>query len=137
MSENSSITLPLLITRGFIAFPNNISSIEAARDFSTKAIEVSRNEQSSLILIVAQKDPSIDNPSLDDIYSVGSLCRITSFSDQKNIFCLCDWVKAHIAEHLIVFRFCKKEKVCDSFFVCAVNHKSNNSWGEAVALIFF
>ena len=83
MSENSSITLPLLITRGFIAFPNNISSIEAARDFSTKAIEVSRNEQSSLILIVAQKDPSIDNPSLDDIYSVGSLCRITSFSDQK------------------------------------------------------
>ena len=73
MSENSSITLPLLITRGFIAFPNNISSIEAARDFSTKAIEVSRNEQSSLILIVAQKDPSM-------IFIQSVLCAVLHLS---------------------------------------------------------
>ncbi len=81
---NNVIKLPLLITRGAIIFPNNSVTIEVARSFSKLAISESKKEASSLLLIVSQKDAGIDNPTTDDIYTVGTLCRILSFSELKS-----------------------------------------------------
>ncbi|MCQ2792340.1 MAG: endopeptidase La [Bacilli bacterium] len=86
MDQGDKVTLPVLITRGLVVFPYNPCSIEAARDFSMRAIEASRKETDSLILIVVQKNPATDKPSKDDIYEVGSLCRIQAFVDQKRFY---------------------------------------------------
>ena len=86
MDNKDKITLPVLVTRGLVVFPYSPCSIEAARDFSMRAIEASRKEADSLILIVVQKNPSIDKPTKDDIYDVASLCRISSFLDQKRFY---------------------------------------------------
>ena len=83
-SKKETFTLPLLITKSFTVFPGKKDiAIDAGRDFSIKAINASRDNNSSLILVVAQKDSAIDVPTQKDLYEVGTLCRITSYSDMK------------------------------------------------------
>ncbi|MCQ2795146.1 MAG: endopeptidase La [Bacilli bacterium] len=86
VEKGDKITLPVLVTRGLVVFPYNPCSIEAARDFSMRAIEASRKETDSLILIVVQKNPATDKPNKEDVYDVGSLCRIQAFIDQKKFY---------------------------------------------------
>ena len=86
MEKNDKMTLPVLITRAMVVFPNNPQTIEAARDFSVKAIDASRKSADSLIIIVAQKKPDVDEPKQEDVYSIGSLCRIITFLDQKKFY---------------------------------------------------
>ncbi len=86
MAETTPLTLPLLVTRSLVVFPNTNQPIEAARPFSMKAIEESRDNASSLLFIVSQKDPNVDDPMTDDLYAVGTLCRIISFGDQKQFY---------------------------------------------------
>ncbi len=87
----AKMTLPLLITKTFVIFPEQKNvQIDAGRDFSIKAIDASRDLNSSLLLVVAQKDASIEVPSQKDVCEVGTLCRITSYSNMKT------YVKIHI-----------------------------------------
>ena len=80
----AKMTLPLLITKSFVIFPEQKNvQIDAGRDFSIKAINASRDFNSSLLLVVAQKDPSIEVPTQKDICEIGTLCRITSYMDVK------------------------------------------------------
>lgn len=83
MENEKVLRLPLLITRGLVLFPNNLLAIDAARPFSLKAIEVSKNECDSLLLISAQKAPEIENPTIDDIYDIGVVAKIIHYSEQK------------------------------------------------------
>ena len=84
MADNpSTLTLPLLITKGLILFPKNQKLIDAGRDFSINAIKVSKEKADSLILIVSQKEGEIDNPTADDIFTVGVLARVISISERE------------------------------------------------------
>ena len=78
----SSLNLPLLITKGMILFPQNQRLIDAGRDFSINAIKVSREKTDSLILITAQIDSDVENPTENDIFKVGVLARIISISER-------------------------------------------------------
>lgn len=83
--EKLEFSLPLLVTKNFVLFPGKKDErIDAGRDFSIKAINSSRDNNSSLLLVVSQKDSSVNVPTQKDIYSVGTLCRIVSYSDMKN-----------------------------------------------------
>ena len=79
----SSLTLPLLITKGMILYPKNQKLIDAGRDFSINSIRVSRDKADSLILISSQKEVDIENPTSDDVYPVGVLARIVSVSERE------------------------------------------------------
>ena len=84
MAENpSTLNLPLLITKGLILFPKNQKLIDAGRDFSINAIKISKEKADSLIFIVSQKEGEVENPTADDIFSVGVLARIISISERE------------------------------------------------------
>ena len=78
-----ALTLPLLITRALVIFPKNQQLIEAGRDFSISAVNVSKNECDSLILVTSQKQMNVENPSQEDVYDVGVLCHIVSVSERE------------------------------------------------------
>ena len=59
--------LPLLITRGAVVFPTTFSNIDVGRLFSVSAMQKSLNETNSKIIVVAQKDISINEPTENDI----------------------------------------------------------------------
>jgi len=82
--QKVKMTLPLLVTKSYTLFPGTTDEkIDAGRAFSIKAIQASRDLQSSLLVIVSQKDPKIETPETKDIYKVGTLCRITTYTDMK------------------------------------------------------
>src|SRR5574344_1314119 len=83
---NNKLTLPLLVTKGLIVFPNMSESIEVGRAFSIAAIDNARKLTNSLIFVSAQKDPSLDALTEKDIYEVGTLCRIINFVKQDQIY---------------------------------------------------
>ena len=84
MADNkSSVTLPLLITKGLILFPGNSRLIDAGRDFSINAIKVSKSKTDSLILITSQKEENLDTPTANDIFLTGVLARVISISERE------------------------------------------------------
>lgn len=78
------LSLPLLITRSLVIFPGNQQLIEAGREFSINAINLSRNKTDSLIYISSQIKSENENPTEKDIYHVGTLCHIISCSEREN-----------------------------------------------------
>lgn len=87
----AKMTLPLLITKQFTVFPEQRNlQVDAGRDFSIKAINASRDLNSSLLLVVSQKDASIEVPTDKDVNPIGTLCRITSYSVMKG------YIRVHI-----------------------------------------
>ncbi len=78
------LSLPLLITRSLVIFPGNQQLIEAGREFSINAINLSRNKTDSLIFISSQIKAENENPTENDIYHIGTLCHIISCSEKEN-----------------------------------------------------
>ncbi len=79
----SSLTLPLLITKGMILYPKNQKLIDAGRDFSINAIRTSKDKADSLILISSQREVDIENPTSEDVFPTGVLARIVSVSERE------------------------------------------------------
>jgi ATP-dependent Lon protease len=62
---------PLLPTRDTVIFPRILSPLFVGRDQSVRAVEAALNGDSRLV-VAAQRDPDVDNPSLDDLYPIAT-----------------------------------------------------------------
>ncbi|MBQ7793580.1 MAG: endopeptidase La, partial [Clostridia bacterium] len=67
--------LPLVALRNIVVMPNSTVSFDVLRDFSKKAVEAAMNGSHEVIL-TAQKDPMVENPSFDELFETATLCRI-------------------------------------------------------------
>ncbi|GAB6099116.1 endopeptidase La [Halanaerocella petrolearia] len=66
---------PLLALRGLIVFPNMITSLLVGRDKSVAALEDVMVDDKQ-ILLAAQKDETVEEPTQDDIYKVGTIAQV-------------------------------------------------------------
>ncbi|RMG82743.1 MAG: endopeptidase La [Bacteroidetes bacterium] len=70
-------TLPILPLRNTVLFPGVVIPITVGRDKSIKLIQDAyENKGERLIGVVAQKDPSIENPAFEHLYKTGTLAHI-------------------------------------------------------------
>lgn len=67
--------LPLMASRGAIIFPHMVIPLLVGRDKSKAALEEAMMEDKKII-IVAQKDDSIEEPEINDIYEFGTVAKI-------------------------------------------------------------
>ncbi|POS02810.1 ATP-dependent Lon protease [Flavobacterium croceum DSM 17960] len=67
--------LPILPLRNTVLFPGVVIPITAGRDKSIKLID-SANTGDKIIGVVAQKDESVEDPSIADIHTVGTVAKI-------------------------------------------------------------
>ena len=67
--------VPLLPLRGLIVFPSMVLHLDVGRDKSIAALERAMLDDQEVFL-AAQKKTSIDEPKIEDIYSVGTLVRV-------------------------------------------------------------
>ncbi len=74
------IRLPVCIARALVVFPSMSEEIDVGRVMSVAAVEKARTSTNSLMVIVSQKDEKVDSPTESDIYTVGTMCRIISYS---------------------------------------------------------
>ncbi len=71
----SPTVLPVLPLRDVVVFPHMVIPLFVGRDKSIEALEQAMEEDKK-ILLVAQKDAGQDDPSVEDIYEVGSVSTI-------------------------------------------------------------
>lgn len=76
MSENTVLTLPVICTRGMLVFPENRLTLDVGRPVSLKAIDLAMEQYDNNIIFVSQIDPVTDHPIFDDIYHVGTICKV-------------------------------------------------------------
>jgi len=74
-SEANMSVLPLLPLRDVVVYPHMVVPLFVGRQKSILALE-SAMEADKQIVLVAQKDPSEDDPGVDDVYQVGTLATI-------------------------------------------------------------
>jgi ATP-dependent Lon protease len=68
-------TLPILPLRNTVLFPGVVIPITAGRDKSIQLIKDANNGE-KVIGVVSQKDETVENPSLEDINTLGTVARI-------------------------------------------------------------
>jgi len=74
-TKTSAQTLPLLPLRGVVVFPRTTLPLEVGRDKSVVALEEAMS-CGKLIVLAAQKVAKVNEPSPDDIYTVGTVSEI-------------------------------------------------------------
>ena len=67
---------PLICTRGVIVFPGQEIVIDVGREASLKAVENAQDNYESKVCLFSQKDMKVENPNINDIYGMGTLCEI-------------------------------------------------------------
>ncbi|MCK4308680.1 MAG: endopeptidase La, partial [Candidatus Atribacteria bacterium] len=67
--------LPLLPIRDLVVFPYMVIPLFVGREQSINALEEAVNLNSQ-IFIVSQRDPELEKPDLEDLYSVGTIAKI-------------------------------------------------------------
>ncbi len=67
---------PLICTRGVILFPDQEIVIDVGREQSLKAIENAQDNYDDQIVLFSQLKMERENPTENDIYTVGTLCEI-------------------------------------------------------------
>jgi ATP-dependent Lon protease len=75
MSDAGRRRLPVLPLRGMLVFPSAAAPIAAGRDKTLAAIEDAL-QGDRLLFAVAQKEAEVEEPELEDLYLVGTICRI-------------------------------------------------------------
>ena len=84
--QKKTLSLPLLITRGLIVFPNMGETIEVGRAFSMAAVDEAKANTNSLIFVVAQRDAQKEDPAEEDLFAYGTLCRIINYVNGTNSY---------------------------------------------------
>lgn len=79
MSQESQKTqqtkYPVLSLRDVVVFPHMVIPLFVGREKSVQALDmVMENDQH--VVLLSQKDPTIDNPTEKDLYSVGTLAKV-------------------------------------------------------------
>ncbi|MBM4359686.1 MAG: endopeptidase La [Deltaproteobacteria bacterium] len=68
--------LPVLPIRNAVLFPGAVAPFDVGREKSVALVEDIENLSSPVIAIFAQRDPSTDDPSHDDLYPIGCAARV-------------------------------------------------------------
>ncbi|MFW6236823.1 MAG: LON peptidase substrate-binding domain-containing protein, partial [Desulfosudaceae bacterium] len=68
--------MPLLPVRDVVIFTDMVLPLFIGRDRSIHSVETAMNESDKYLLLVTQKNPGDENPSPDEIFTVGTVGKI-------------------------------------------------------------
>ena len=77
------MTLPTIAMRGLLVFPQMTFSIDVERSSSVQAADLAASGD-HLVFLCMQKNLEDDEPKIEDIYQVGTVCRVRQMLRQIN-----------------------------------------------------
>ena len=86
------MTLPTLALRGVSVFPGTVLHFDVERPMSIAALNAAIGTD-RMIYLVAQRDIACDTPRADDLYTVGTICRLSQILRAPgggNVKCIVD-----------------------------------------------
>src|SRR4051812_34473162 len=70
--SNAPTEYPILPLKNSVIFPSVVSPLTAGRSRSLAAIEAALNHEDSAIVVLAQKQPQVEDPGETDLYTIGT-----------------------------------------------------------------
>ncbi|MDD6467090.1 MAG: endopeptidase La [Erysipelotrichaceae bacterium] len=83
MEYKNETRLPVICTRGVVVFPDQDVVIDVGRYKSLRAIDVSNDYYNGLVFVVCQNDQKVNDPTIEHIYQVGTICNIAQVRKDK------------------------------------------------------
>lgn len=80
---DKGFNLPVLPLRGVVMFPKMMLNFDVNRKRSKKAVDLAVGGD-QLIFLTAQTDAGVNEPTVDDIYKVGVVCRVKQVVKEDN-----------------------------------------------------
>ena len=74
-------TLPMMALRGLTVYPAMLLNFDVERPGSIAALDRAMKDD-QIIFLAAQKDIAVDVPEVEDVYSIGTVCRIKQMMKQ-------------------------------------------------------
>ena len=68
-------TMPILALRGLAVFPEQTVHFDVGRRKSVQALEAAM-KQDQMLLLIPQKDLTVDDPGLADLYAIGTVAKV-------------------------------------------------------------
>ncbi|MEH7744143.1 LON peptidase substrate-binding domain-containing protein, partial [Neobacillus drentensis] len=75
MTKKNELIVPLLPLRGLLVYPTMVLHLDVGRERSVQALEKAMVDD-HLIFLTTQKEVSIDDPSEEDLYTIGTLTKV-------------------------------------------------------------
>jgi len=72
---NKNVTLPAISLRGLVVFPSMVLHFDVGRERSVNALKAAA-EGDGHIFLVAQRDPSVADPEVNDLYEIGVVAEL-------------------------------------------------------------
>lgn len=76
MADLSTTIFPLIPLRDVVVFPQMVTPLFVSRAKSISALEQALLRDDRLVVLVAQRDPDIEEPAEEEIYEVGTLAEV-------------------------------------------------------------
>ena len=80
MANNELQVLPALPLKNTILFPGLLLPLSVGRESSLRAVQAALNTEEKEIVLIAQRDPQVENPEQDDLYTIGTKAVIRKSS---------------------------------------------------------
>ena len=82
MAKNNFQVLPAVPLKNTILFPGLLLPLSVGRESSLAAVEAALNTEEKEIVLIAQRDPQVESPAQDDLYTIGTKAVIRKSSRQ-------------------------------------------------------
>lgn len=76
MADISNTIFPLIPLRDVVVFPQMVTPLFVSRAKSISALEQALLRDDKLVVLVAQRDPDVEEPTSDDVYRIGTLAEV-------------------------------------------------------------
>ena len=77
------VRYPVVMLRGLVVFPHTHVKFDVSRQQSITALRLAQ-AKGGKVLVVTQKEAALENPSFEELYTVGTLCNIESFTRESD-----------------------------------------------------
>ncbi len=78
--ENQILNIPAVALRGMTILPEMVINFDVSRPRSIEAVRRAMQMKEQKIFLVAQRDMSVENPTQEDLYEIGTIAKITQIA---------------------------------------------------------
>ncbi len=83
-TQEADAGYPLVALKNMVVFPRTRMTLAIAREKSRRAVEEAMLQPNRWLVVASQRDPDVDDPQAQDIYTVGTLVEIVSMHPQQD-----------------------------------------------------
>ena len=85
IEANEATSLPVLPLKEAVLFPHMVMPLVIGRSSSMAAVEAAAGSEEKSLVVLTQKDSSVEDATLKDLYSIGSLAVIRKIVRAENL----------------------------------------------------